>query len=76
MRNEREDFFGHELIHKLTNQINKRTKSGFLYLIVKDTPTIDLLKNNISWLDYVGIYIDDDIKEGKPVLIIKWRGIQ
>lgn len=68
----RDEFFGHEKILKLTSLINRRTKNGFYYLIIKDTDLINLIINNDDWFDYIGITItkvDDNIK-------IKWKEIQ
>lgn len=53
----REDFFGHEKIAKLANQISKKTKQKIKYLNIRDPELIQLLIDNIDWLDYIGIII-------------------
>lgn len=76
MKLEREDFFGHEKIQKLANQINKRTLSGFVYMVLKekDEDLIELLRHNIDWLDYIGISFEENPEKGTT--IIRWRGLQ
>lgn len=66
----REDFFGHPIIQKLTNQINKKTLDGFCFMYIKDKKTIKLLRDNDEWMDYVGIALDWRPK--KKLLFIKW----
>jgi hypothetical protein len=74
MKLKREEFFGHEKIQKLTNQINKRTLSGFVYLSIKEKDIIKLLKDNVDWLDYIGISLEEN-KEKKTVTI-RWRDLK
>lgn len=72
MKLQRDEFFGNDKILKLTTQINKRTINGFHYLNIRDPYLIILLKENIDWLDYVGITIQT--KE-KNLITIRW-GVQ
>ena len=74
MKLDRDEFFGHDKIQKLTNQINKRALSGFVFLVIKDKELIKLLKNNIEWLDYVGISFE--AKSVKGNCVISWRDLK
>lgn len=66
----REDFFGHEKIVKLTNQIAKKSKQKINYLNVRDHDTIKILLENVDWLDYIGIIVK--IKDEKTITI-RWE---
>ena len=55
---EREDFFGHPLVLKLTTQINKKTIDGFCFMYLKEKKVVKLLRENDEWLDVVGIVIE------------------
>lgn len=66
----REDFFGHEKIVKLTNQIAKKSKQKINYLNVKDPETNEILLQNVDWLDYIGITVK--VKDEKTITI-RWE---
>ena len=66
----REDFFGHEKIVKLTNQIAKKSRQQINYLNVRDPDTNQLLVENADWLDYIGITVK--VKDEKTVTI-RWE---
>lgn len=71
MKLKREDFFAHEKMLKLISIINRKSLLGFNYTYVKDKSTIKFLKDNIDWLDYVGISIY--VKPDKKTLCLKWN---
>lgn len=71
MKLKREDFFSHEKMIKIISVINRKSLLGFNYTYIKDKPTIKLLKDNIDWLDYVGISIY--MKPDKKTLCLKWN---
>lgn len=66
----RDEFFGHPDVLKLTNKINKKSINEFSYIYVKEKKLIKLLTENIDWLDLVGIVLT--FKDKKKTLCVKW----
>lgn len=65
----RDEFFGHPDVLKLTNKINKKSLDEFSYIYIKDKKLIRILKENIDWLDFVGIILTD---KDKRTICLKW----